>query len=192
MLEKLLTIAFKTIIIALKVLIIRIYPIKGDDMVKSAKIVLQEKFKMALIKCSECQNEVSDKAKTCPNCGCPITPGQQKQEVNFDRNAGKTAEQYIADLNPANKIARRLNTIGNTLFTIVVSITGLQIIISVILIAKGSFEQGIGVLMLVIGVLTILIFFVIKTLFNGLAENIRILHDIRKGIRNSNINKESE
>ena len=28
---------------------------------------------MALIKCSECGKEVSDKAATCPNCGCPIS-----------------------------------------------------------------------------------------------------------------------
>ena len=27
---------------------------------------------MALIKCSECGKEISDKAKTCVNCGCPI------------------------------------------------------------------------------------------------------------------------
>lgn len=27
---------------------------------------------MALIKCKECGKEISDKAKTCPNCGCPI------------------------------------------------------------------------------------------------------------------------
>lgn len=27
---------------------------------------------MALIKCSECGKEVSDKAQACPNCGCPI------------------------------------------------------------------------------------------------------------------------
>lgn len=27
---------------------------------------------MALIKCSECGNEVSDKAASCPKCGCPI------------------------------------------------------------------------------------------------------------------------
>lgn len=27
---------------------------------------------MALIKCSECGHEVSDKASMCPNCGCPI------------------------------------------------------------------------------------------------------------------------
>ena len=28
---------------------------------------------MALIKCPECNREVSDKAKACPNCGCPIS-----------------------------------------------------------------------------------------------------------------------
>lgn len=27
---------------------------------------------MALIKCPECGKEVSDKAKTCINCGCPM------------------------------------------------------------------------------------------------------------------------
>ena len=27
---------------------------------------------MSLIKCQECGKEVSDKAFSCPNCGCPI------------------------------------------------------------------------------------------------------------------------
>lgn len=27
---------------------------------------------MALIKCPECEKEISDRAKSCPNCGCPI------------------------------------------------------------------------------------------------------------------------
>lgn len=27
---------------------------------------------MALIKCPECGNQVSDKASACPNCGCPL------------------------------------------------------------------------------------------------------------------------
>ena len=27
---------------------------------------------MALIKCPECGKEISDKAKACPNCGCPL------------------------------------------------------------------------------------------------------------------------
>ncbi len=27
---------------------------------------------MAIIKCPECSKEISDKAKSCPNCGCPL------------------------------------------------------------------------------------------------------------------------
>lgn len=27
---------------------------------------------MALIKCPECEKEISDKATSCPNCGCPL------------------------------------------------------------------------------------------------------------------------
>ena len=34
---------------------------------------------MALIKCSECGKEISDKAKSCPNCGCPI--GDDKYKI---------------------------------------------------------------------------------------------------------------
>ena len=33
---------------------------------------------MALIKCSECGKEVSDKAKACPNCGNPIREEESK------------------------------------------------------------------------------------------------------------------
>lgn len=29
---------------------------------------------MALIKCSECGKEISDKATLCPNCGAPVNP----------------------------------------------------------------------------------------------------------------------
>lgn len=28
---------------------------------------------MALIKCPECEKEISDKAPACPHCGCPLT-----------------------------------------------------------------------------------------------------------------------
>ena len=27
---------------------------------------------MALIKCPECGKQISDRAASCPNCGCPI------------------------------------------------------------------------------------------------------------------------
>lgn len=31
---------------------------------------------MALVKCPECEKEISDRAKVCPNCGCPISLNQ--------------------------------------------------------------------------------------------------------------------
>lgn len=34
---------------------------------------------MALIKCSECGNEISDKAESCPKCGNPIV---QQRNIN--------------------------------------------------------------------------------------------------------------
>ncbi len=39
---------------------------------------------MALINCLECNKEISDKAKTCPNCGCPIQIDNQVK-VEFPR-----------------------------------------------------------------------------------------------------------
>ena len=41
---------------------------------------------MALIKCPECGNEVSDKALSCPKCGFPIYNYRvcEKKSVNAD------------------------------------------------------------------------------------------------------------
>ena len=44
-----------------------------------------------LIKCEECQKEVSDKAKACPNCGAPIAvedtlPSQATNQNNTQNN----------------------------------------------------------------------------------------------------------
>lgn len=35
---------------------------------------------MSLINCPECGKEISDKATTCPNCGCPINNVTDNQE----------------------------------------------------------------------------------------------------------------
>ncbi len=35
---------------------------------------------MALIKCKECGQDISEKAKTCPHCGCPQEVKEQKKE----------------------------------------------------------------------------------------------------------------
>ncbi|EMF7387759.1 hypothetical protein ACEV85_02770 [Vibrio parahaemolyticus] len=36
---------------------------------------------MALITCNECGKEFSDKAPSCPNCGCPTHPCNQGNEA---------------------------------------------------------------------------------------------------------------
>lgn len=35
---------------------------------------------MALIPCSECGKEISDKAKSCPNCGAPVAASQETSD----------------------------------------------------------------------------------------------------------------
>jgi hypothetical protein len=47
-------------------------------------------YQMALINCPECKKEVSDKAKSCPNCGCPIS---EKQVLQVDKD--KAAPEII-------------------------------------------------------------------------------------------------
>lgn len=38
---------------------------------------------MALMNCPECNGTVSDKAVSCPHCGCPITPEQEASTIQF-------------------------------------------------------------------------------------------------------------
>lgn len=37
---------------------------------------------MALVKCKECNKEISDKAKTCIHCGCPINESKENKKTN--------------------------------------------------------------------------------------------------------------
>lgn len=41
---------------------------------------------MSLIKCKECGREISDKARSCPNCGCPIEKGLVCSECGSSLN----------------------------------------------------------------------------------------------------------
>ena len=47
---------------------------------------------MALIKCTECGREISDKAETCPGCGAPVSVTTKKQssqptKVKYNSNS---------------------------------------------------------------------------------------------------------
>lgn len=49
---------------------------------------------MALVKCTECGKELSDKATTCPNCGCPL--GEiQETEVTATSTKSATKKKTI-------------------------------------------------------------------------------------------------
>ena len=50
---------------------------------------------MALIKCSECGREISDKAGSCPHCGCPVAGTEElveKSAMEKDASEGKEEE----------------------------------------------------------------------------------------------------
>lgn len=54
---------------------------------------------MALIKCSECGKEISDKAETCPSCGCPIEkpsmPSKMQKTAGDAKEENKTMDTAI-------------------------------------------------------------------------------------------------
>lgn len=69
---------------------------------------------MALIKCSECGGKVSDKASSCPHCGCPVDPapssefsycpycGKRNRATNsYCATCGKSMTGERAEENPA-------------------------------------------------------------------------------------------
>ncbi len=45
---------------------------------------------MALIKCPECGKEISDKAASCPSCGCPVTPVEDVAQQESPQTPAKT------------------------------------------------------------------------------------------------------
>lgn len=52
---------------------------------------------MALIKCVECGKEISDKAISCPNCGCPISEIREESEVTDKKYCAKCGSIMKAD-----------------------------------------------------------------------------------------------
>jgi hypothetical protein len=64
---------------------------------------------MAIIKCNECGKDVSDKAKNCPNCGCPIDtkmycPVCGSSNVEPISTASKVVNTWAWGIFAANKI----------------------------------------------------------------------------------------
>lgn len=68
-------------------------------------------FTMALIKCAECGQMVSDKAANCPNCGCPVEReviceecGRPIYRIKFCTYCGCPVKKEQTENAPANNI----------------------------------------------------------------------------------------
>ena len=61
---------------------------------------------MAIIKCSECGKEFSNKAKACPNCACPIEEIEIEEKDNEPEEIEKTLEKNTQKKNNIPKSER--------------------------------------------------------------------------------------
>lgn len=82
---------------------------------------------MAFIKCSECGNEISDKATTCSNCGCPL----KKENTN-------------ETLDKINKNFENANSKG-TKALVVISCCIIIFVIVLVISLNGGFKEKIDV-----------------------------------------------
>ena len=59
---------------------------------------------MALIKCPECGKDVSDKAASCINCGCPLAGINPAGPVTVAVNGPGMVKMYIFDMNTGKEL----------------------------------------------------------------------------------------
>lgn len=91
---------------------------------------------MSLIKCPECQKEVSDKAKTCIHCGCPIQIEIEKE--NFLSFKNKTFKDLtLEERKSLDEFMKKNNAYPNGLELLSLIIY----IIALILLVYGLFSS---------------------------------------------------
>ena len=67
---------------------------------------------MALIKCPECKKEISDKAASCPSCGCPIAANSNENNNQTPENKVQTIEKTSKKYKGQQLMAMLLGVIG--------------------------------------------------------------------------------
>ena len=82
---------------------------------------------MSLIKCPECGNNMSDKAPSCPSCGCPIdTVIAERQRIKEESEIKKQQEETEKAV--GKKYKRQVLSFFGLLAAIVIVIAGYSII----------------------------------------------------------------
>lgn len=72
---------------------------------------------MALIKCTECENEVRDKALSCPKCGAPI---EKNTAPEVKAQSNKSERVTITDVKKEKKSPWRIITPLLVLFLVLI------------------------------------------------------------------------
>jgi hypothetical protein len=88
---------------------------------------------MALIKCSECGRDISDKAEACPGCGAPVTVSQPPPlplDVHYDRATdtftGTMALMVKLAMRAVQKLGWKLDTANEALGLVTFQTAGMS------------------------------------------------------------------
>lgn len=99
---------------------------------------------MAIVDCPECGKNVSTKATTCPNCGCPLDFGPGKSFSSFSEEDWQKFEKALESENKHSRKLKVFAVLGTIILTpiqwILIFLTGISGGISHIL--SGLFLIG--------------------------------------------------
>jgi hypothetical protein len=94
---------------------------------------------MAIIECSECNREISDKAENCPGCGAPVNG---KQDLSKCPKCGSTKTVSATEMHPVGCLMMIVMTVIAMLFFwplgILMMFFGVMILLGVSLFGKGK------------------------------------------------------
>lgn len=76
---------------------------------------------MALVRCSECGKEFSNKAAACPNCGCPISEVVSTQIRSFDDAFNAVAALKVVNAEAIKKARSAIDASENVVFATVIN-----------------------------------------------------------------------
>ncbi len=79
---------------------------------------------MALIKCPECGKEISDKAASCPNCGCPISMAESNRTEIMNDDTEKSSIRSSPVVKNSNTKVIFIALVACILFAIIAVIVG--------------------------------------------------------------------